>query len=54
MRWHWNLYALLGPNDKITHDGYTDSLKQAKAEFAANVRAILALARWREVETPHQ
>jgi hypothetical protein len=54
LRWHWNLYALLGPNDKITHDGYTDSLKQAKAEFAANVRAILALARWREVETPHR
>jgi hypothetical protein len=54
MRWHWNLYALLGPDDKITHDGYTDSLKQAKAEFAANVRAILALARWREVETPHR
>ena len=48
------LYALLGPNDKITHDGYTDSLKQAKAEFAANVRAILALARWREVDTPPQ
>ena len=52
MRWHWNLYALLGPDDRITHDGYTDTLRQAKAEFAANVRAILALARWREVESP--
>ena len=52
--WHWNLYALLGPDDRITHDGYTDTLKQAKAEFAANVRAILALARWREVESPHR
>jgi hypothetical protein len=53
-RWHWNLYALLGPNDKIAHDGYTETLNQAKAEFAANVRAILALARWREVEPPHK
>ncbi len=51
-RWHWNLYALHGPPDKIVHDGYTDSLKQAKAEFAASVRAFLALARWREVDPP--
>jgi hypothetical protein len=27
---------------------------QAKAQFAANVRAILALARWREVESPQR
>ena len=39
-RWHWNLFALLGPSDRIAHDGYTDTLKQAKAEFAASVRAI--------------
>ncbi len=49
-RWHWNLFALLGPADRIAHDGYTDTLKQAKAEFAASVRAILALARWHELE----
>jgi hypothetical protein len=49
-RWHWNLFALLGPSDRIAHDGYTDTLKQAKAEFAASVRAILALAHWHELE----
>jgi hypothetical protein len=53
-RWRWNIYALMAPDDKITHDGYADTLKQAKAEFAANVRAILALARWREVEAPRR
>jgi hypothetical protein len=53
-RWHWNLFALHGPPDKITHDGYTDSLKQAKVEFAANVRAVLALARWREIDPPRK
>ena len=31
-RWHWNLFALVGPSDRIAHDGYTDTLKQAKAE----------------------
>jgi hypothetical protein len=51
-RWHWNLYALLAPDDKIAHDGYTDTLNQAKVEFAANVRAILAPARWRELDPP--
>jgi hypothetical protein len=54
VRWHWNLYGLLGPADRIVHDGYTDSLKQAKAEFAASVRAILALARWREIDPPRK
>jgi hypothetical protein len=49
-RWHWNLFALVGPPDRIAHDGYTDTLKQAKAEFAASVRAILALAHWHELE----
>ena len=53
-RWHWNLFGLQGPHDKIAHDGYTDSLKQAKAEFAANVRALLALARWREIDPPRK
>ena len=50
IRWHWNLFALIGPSDRIAHDGYTDTLKQAKAEFAASVRAILALAHWHELE----
>jgi hypothetical protein len=49
-RWHWNLFALVGPPDRIAHDGYTDTLRQAKAEFAASVRAILALAHWHELE----
>jgi len=49
-RWHWNLFALVGPSDRIAHDGYTDTLKQAKAEFAASVRAILALAHWHELK----
>jgi hypothetical protein len=49
-RWHWNLFGLVGPSDRIAHDGYTDTLKQAKAEFAASVRAILALAHWHELE----
>jgi hypothetical protein len=49
-RWHWNLFALVGPPDRIAHDGHTDTLRQAKAEFAASVRAILALAHWHELE----
>jgi hypothetical protein len=52
VRWHWNLYALQGPAEGYTQDGYTDTLKQAKAEFAATVRALLALADWREVTPP--
>jgi hypothetical protein len=53
-RWHWSLYTLVAPAGKIPQNGYTDSLKQAKAEFAASVRAILALARWRELDPPRK
>jgi hypothetical protein len=52
MRWQWNIYAIRGPADRVTHGGFANTLDEAETAFAANVRRFLELAEWLEIEPP--
>ena len=52
IRWQWNIHAIRGPADWVTHSGFADTLGEAQAAFTTNMQRFLELAGWREIEPP--
>jgi hypothetical protein len=48
--WQWSIHAIRATAAEVKYSGYANTLDEAKQAFAANVRQLLELAGWSEIQ----